>query len=329
MRVLTLGGVGLRRGLRGPGLGIEFGPFTVHVRTDTFTALPDQMLRLHGDYPLAAPDAIADFHVRLVRPLGIRRWLQPQVRFYEDRTMPFQPVPAHMALPALEWGINWCIATRANQYLMLHSAVVERYGRAIVFPAWPGHGKTTLCAGLMLRGWRLLSDEFGLVRPLTRTLVPLPRLLPLKNASIGVMREFSSEAVLGPTFPKTRKGDVAHLRPTREIVDRAQETADASLIVFPRWENQARLSLSPIQKSQAFLMLATNAFNYEVLGEAAFRSVERLVKECPCYSLVYSDLEGAVTALSQLLEDHERAQEVGGRRGEASARRSTVSTLPH
>ncbi len=28
-------------------------------------------------------------------------------------------------------------------------------------------------------------------------------------------------------------------------------------------------------------MLATNAFNYEVLGEAAFRSVERLIKELP------------------------------------------------
>ena len=70
--------------------------------------------------------------------------------------MPFQPLPAYMALPALEWGINWCVANRANQYLMLHSAVVEKRGSAIVFPAWPGHGKTTLCAGLMLSGWRLL-----------------------------------------------------------------------------------------------------------------------------------------------------------------------------
>jgi HprK-related kinase A len=228
----------------------------------------------------------------------------------------------------LEWGINWCIATRANQFLMLHSAVVERQGYAIVFPAWPGHGKTTLCAGLMLRGWRLLSDEFGLLRPLSETLVPLPRLLPLKNESISVIRDFSQEAVLGPTFPKTRKGDVAHLKPTRESVYGAKETAQASLIVFPRWQKDAPLRIEPIEKSQAFLMLATNAFNYEVLGETAFRSVERLVKECPCYSLVYSDLDEAVVGLSQLLEDHDRAEEVGMGRREAPAQCSKISPLP-
>ena len=72
-----------------------------------------------------------------------------------------------------------------------------------------------------------------------------------------------------------------------------------------------------MQKSQAFLMLATNAFNYEVLGEMAFRSVERLIRECPCYSLIYSDLEEAVPALSQLLDDHDRAREFGTRRRQA------------
>ena len=270
MRVGDLGGADLSRRLRGSGLRIEFGPFTVRVRADGFSALCDQVQCLHADYPLADPDGIADFHVRLARATGPRHWIRPQARFYSDELMPFQPVPAYMAFPVLEWGINWCIATRGNQFLMLHSAVVERQGHAIVFPAWPGHGKTTLCAGLMLKGWRLLSDEFGLLRPLTRTLVPMPRPLPLKNASIQVIRDFAGEAVLGPTFPKTRKGDVAHLKPTRESVDRAKETADASLIVFPRWQKDAPLELEPMQRSQAFLMLATNAFNYEVLGEAAF-----------------------------------------------------------
>jgi HprK-related kinase A len=311
MRVGDLASTDLCRRMAGRGLRVELGPFTVQLRAAGSPDLVDQIRHLHADYPIADPDAIADFHVRLRPAPGLRRWLRPQVRFYADQSMPFQPLPANMALPALEWGINWCIATRANRFLMLHSAVLERQGRAMVFPAWPGHGKTTLSAGLMLRGWRLLSDEFGLLRPLTRTLVPLPRLLPLKNASIELIRGFSEEAVLGPTFPKTRKGDVAHLKPTRESVERDKETAEASLIVFPRWQKDAKLRLESMKKSQAFLMLATNAFNYEVLGESAFRSVERLIRECPCYSFVYSDLDEAVTALSQLLEDHDRAQELG------------------
>ena len=159
--------------------------------------------------------------------------------------------------------------------------------------------------------------------------MPLPRLLPLKNESIDLIRGFSADAVLGPTFPKTRKGDVAHLKPTTVSVDRARETAEVSLIVFPRWQKNAPLRLEPMERSQAFLMLATNAFNYEVLGEVAFRSVSRLVSNCPCYSLVYSDLDEAVTALSRLLEDHGREQEVGTGRREAPARRSTISQFSY
>jgi HprK-related kinase A len=328
MRIGDLANADLRRRMAGRGVKVQLGPFTVRLRIDGFPKLVEQIRHLHTDYPVADRDAIADFHVRLGSAPGPRRWLRPQVRFYTDQYRPFQPLPAYMALAALEWGINWCIATRANRFLMLHAAVAEREGRAAVFPAWPGHGKTTLCAGLMLRGWRLLSDEFGLLHPLTRMLVPLPRLLPLKNASIEVIRAFSPKAVLGPTFPKTRKGDVAHLKPTRESVDRAKETAVASLIVFPRWQKDASLTLEPMRKSQAFLMLATNAFNYEVLGEAAFRSVERLVKECPCYSLVYSDLDEAVKVLSRLLDEHVRGQDRRTGRRQTRARGRSVSPLP-
>lgn len=309
MRVAELKESQLRNELVGIGLKVEFGPFVVRIRANAAPPLYQQFRLLYRDYSIADIDEVADFHVGLDRGRGIRRWLRPQARFLADLTMPFQPLPGNMALPALEWGINWCIATRANQYLMLHSAVVEKQGRALVLPAWPGHGKTTLCAGLMLRGWRLLSDEFGLVRPQSARIVPLPRLLPLKNQSIDVIRRFSSDALLGPVFPKTRKGDVAHLKPTRASIDRAKETAEAALIIFPRWEKASPLQIQPMPKSQAFLMLATNAFNYEVLGEAAFRSVGHLISHCPCYSLVYSELNEAIGALAELWEHHGRGQE--------------------
>lgn len=311
MRIGELDASSLNRILPRPGLKVALGPFVVHLRADGPRYLYEQIHHLHAEYRVVGAESIADFHVNLSLPRHFRRWLRPYVRFYDDQSMPFQPLPAYMALPALEWGINWCIANRANQYLMLHSAVVEKGGQAIVFPAWPGHGKTTLSAALMLSGWRLLSDEFGLLRPLTRTLAPLPRLLPLKNESIDVIREFSRDAILGPTFPKTRKGDVAHLKPTVASVERAAETAGVSVIVFPRWQKGAPLKITPMERSEAFIMLATNAFNYEVLGETAFRSVERLVRECPCYSLVYSNLDEAVTALSQLSDDDDRTRESG------------------
>jgi len=285
--------------LAGAGLGVQFGPFNLRIRSDlgSFASLAHQ---LYEPYPLLEAEAISDFHVQIASPRGLRRWVRPQACFVVDGQSPFAPYTAEHAFPALEWGINWCVATRAHHLLMLHSAVVERNGQAMLFPAWPGHGKSTLCTALVHSGWRLLSDEFGLVRPEDGALLPVPRLIPLKNESIDVIKRFSPEAVMGPPFYGTRKGTVAHVRPPLESIRRAQEPARPRWFVFPRWIAAAPFTLEAMSKSQAFLMVATNAFNYEVLDETAFRLVANMVRTCDCYSLRYSDLDEAVTALDKL-----------------------------
>ena len=285
--------------LGGAGLGVQFGPFNLRIRSN-LRSLASLAHPLYAPYPLLDPEAISDFHVEIGSPRGLRRWVRPQACFVIDGQSPFAPYAAEHALPALEWGINWCVATRAHHLLMLHSAVVERNGQAMLFPAWPGHGKSTLCAALIHSGWRLLSDEFGLVRPDDGALLPVPRLIPLKNESIDVIRRFSPQAVIGPAFYGTRKGTVAHLRPPLDSIRRAQEPVRPRWFVFPRWIADAPFTLEPMPKSQAFLMVATNAFNYEVLDETAFRLVTEMVRTCDCYSMKYSDLDEAVSALETL-----------------------------
>ena len=285
--------------LAGTGLGLRFGPFNLTIRSD-LTSFASLARSLYAPYPLPEAGEMTDFHVGIRRPRGMRRWLRRQASFTIDGQSPFAPYTVEHAFPALEWGINWCVATRAHHLLMLHSAGVERNGRAILFPASPGDGKSTLCTALIHSGWRLMSDEFGLVRPEDGMLLPLPRLIPLKNESIDVIRRFRPEAIIGPAFLETRKGTVAHVRPPLESIHRMHEPARPRWFVFPRWIANAPLTLEPMAKSQAFLMVATNAFNYEVLDETAFRLVADLVGSCDCYSLSYSDLDEAVAALDEL-----------------------------
>jgi len=166
----------------------------------------------------------------------------------------------------------------------------------------PGDGKTTLCAGLVNRGWRLFSDEFGLIRPGTGELIPIPRPMPLKNESIQVIRTFAPNAVFGPTILNTRKGTVAHVRPPSDSVRRAGETAQAGWIVFPRWEAGAALQIDAIPKADAFMLMASNSFNYEYIGETAFRSVREIVDGSECFELTYSDLEAAAARLTEMAD---------------------------
>jgi HprK-related kinase A len=206
------------------------------------------------------------------------------------------------AFPLFEWGLNWCVASYSHQFLMLHSAVVEKNGKAVLLPAWPGSGKSTLCAALVFRGWRLLSDEFGLIRPGTNAMIPFPRCIPLKNESIAILSEFAPEAVSGPIFPRTRKGDVAHLKPPTESVQRSTELAVPGFVVFPRYTPGQQAILKPLAKARAFMKLAGNAFNYELLGETGFRTVASLIHTCDTCLFHYDDLEKAVQTLDRLVE---------------------------
>ena len=230
--VATLGAETFAERLRS-GIGLRIGPFdfriTVRLRG------PAQALHsLYFHYPVVDDNRVFHGHVSLEKaPL---RWpgAPRRVRFRVDGRSPHEDRPAAHALAVLEWGLNLVVALRFHGFLMLHAAVLERDGGALVMPALPGHGKTTLCAALVHRGWRLLSDEFGIVRTGTTDFVPFPRPMPLKNESIDVLRAFAPDAIFGPRIEATAKGDVVHLRAPSDSIERAGETARAAWIVFPR-----------------------------------------------------------------------------------------------
>lgn len=287
---------------RNEGLTFRTGPFHLRLRSDD-KGLIQVLRKLYRYHHAVDPDnRIIDFTLNLQRPWSHRRWWHPQIRVRTDAQTPFEPFPLDHAFPLYEWSFNWVIAMQAHQFLMLHSAVIEKDGFAIIMPALPGSGKSTLCAALMLNGWRLISDEFGLIRPTDPelTLHPLPRPIPLKNASIEVIRQFAPEATLGPTYPRTRKGDVAHVMATRESQQRDRDPALPGWFLFPRFEPGTALRIEPLARGTAFLKISSNSFNYRLQGADGFRTVATLVKRCPAHFLHYSSLDQALPRIEAL-----------------------------
>jgi HprK-related kinase A len=291
--VADLGRAELARRLGGPGLLLRTGPFVSRIQTN-ISLVTDGIELLYADNPVEAQDSFADFQVRLGRPTGLRRLWHPQVRFYDNGREPFVPLPVAQAWPMFEWVMNWCVSNRAHSYLLLHAAVVERNGCAIILPAPPGSGKSTLCAALVCRGWRLLSDELTMVRRSDGMLVPLARPVSLKNASIEVIRAFAPGALLSPSVPGTNKGTVAHLKAPAGSVARIGDVARARHIVFPRYEAGAATTLTPVPKGHLFMRVAENAFNYFVLGPDGFDCLAGLVDECEGHEFRYSNLDEAI-----------------------------------
>jgi HprK-related kinase A len=256
--------------------------------------------RLYAAFPIGRDDAFRDFHVDVNAVSGPRRWLRPQVNLHIDGHAPFKPLPVSQAFAMLEWGMNWCIAGQAHHYFMLHAAVLERHGRAVILPGDPGAGKSTLTAALMLSGWRLLSDEITMIDRDDGLAVPLSRPVSLKNRSIEIIRSFDPQAVLGDVASDTHKGTVAHLRPSSDSVARMTEKARPAHIVFPRWKADAHVSLRPRAKAEAFMHNAAHAFNYSLLGRLGFELNAALIDSCDCWDFEYSRLDDALRTFEDL-----------------------------
>ena len=287
--------------LRGPGIRLRIGPFGVTIRSDDML-FASTMRTLYADFPLLPQSEPSDFRMRLLRPKGLRRWWRPKVRFCLDDLQPFEPFPRHLTMPLFEWGFNWCIYEYAHEFIIIHASVVERDGRAVIMPAPPGSGKSTLCAALAYRGWRLLSDEFALIRKTDGRLVPLPRPIGLKERSIELIKVLAPSAEFGPVFTHTRKGNVAHLRPLPSAVNRASETAVATWFVFPRYQMGVPATLQPLGKAAAFVKASGNCFNYDLLREAGYDLLSSLVEQCACFDLQFAELDQALELLNTVVD---------------------------
>ena len=292
----------IARLLRGPGIRARMGPFIFGMKT-TLPQLFEPIHLLYANYPLEPEHDFIDFEVA-VAPRSLReRVLSRNASFIIDGEVPsFPSFERSLALPMFEWAVNWCVFTRPHQYLILHSAVVERNGCAVILPGVPGAGKSTLCAGLSLRSWRLLSDEVCVMRPPSIDLIPVPRPIGLKEESINVIRAFEPGVIMGPPTPGTRKGTVAHIQVDEKSVAAGQTPAKPRLIVFPTWRAGAALSLEPYSKAQTLLRIAQDAFNFSVLGTQGFETLASLVDASDCYTLTYSSMDAAIEKLNELIE---------------------------
>ncbi|WP_395344596.1 HprK-related kinase A [Ningiella sp. W23] len=277
---------------------LDLSPFRFQIITDIDLVLDNakriyQQKFIDGDLSCH----YIDYQLSVMKSGGVRSFYKPQARFFCDTREPFKPLNHNQGFAMLEWGMNWTVAAHELQHVIIHSAVLEKNGKAIIFPAPPGSGKSTLTAYLANNGWRLLSDEMALIIPFSDIVVPFVRPICLKNQSIDIAKTWFPSGVFSSVAKDTHKGDVIHLAPKPEHFEQAGIQAKIVGVVFPRFQAGTALEIYQLDMMEAFTKLAENAFNFTAIGKDGFDTVTQLIEEIAKFEICYSQLDEVVDFL--------------------------------
>lgn len=292
MKLADLPADDLAGSLRGDGLYVRFGPFVTRIRSNA-PAVAEHLREIYPHHEVETQEfAESSITIRIDR-LPQRPWVKMASLRIDDRPFMY-PLRERMAVPMLEWGMNWVVASRAHQYLLCHSAVLERHGHAVMMPAVSGAGKSTLCTVLASAGWRLFSDEFAVVRPADQALLPMPRAVSLKNQSIELAKRLHPSARFTESYEHTIKGTLAFMAAPGEAIRRSEEAAPLGIIVFPKFEAGTTLEVEELPRASAFSDLVTHSMNYAALGRRGFDCTAKLIDRAQIFRLTYGDVDQAI-----------------------------------
>lgn len=288
----------VRACLESTGLRLHVGPYVYSINSPN-DLVRSGMRALYADFRVADENGFADYHIAL-RPASRLQRARGKIDFFFDDRLPFDRIDKNHAYAFLEWGMNWCVSVNSNEYLKLHSAVLSKDNAAVILPGLPGAGKSTLCAAMALNGWRVLSDEHALVRLDRPEVAPICRPISLKNESIDVIAEYSTDVVLGPRTSDTHKGDVAHMKADLHVDSHITDPVPAKLMIFPQFEPESPTVVIQRSRAESFMFAAHHSFNYSLLSQTGFRAMETLLDEVECFDLKYSNLDEALSVMAAL-----------------------------
>ncbi len=270
---------------------VRIGPVGFRIGSD-WRAPIAQLETLYAAYP-KPEDGVPDFTVRLFAARPWRRVVRPAVMIGGDYILPeAAPLPLAQGLLAAEMGMNLQMALGQRHFLLLHAAVVERDGKALVLTGVSGAGKSTLAALLSLRGWRLMGDEFALLDPATGLLHAFPRLVSLKNASVATVAAEVPADRLWPMLEGTPKGTIRHLVPDAAALAAMDAPTRPALILFPSFGYDS--ATRDVAQSEVFVRLTQASTNYVAMGERGFDALTALVQGVPARAIDYPDTDSAI-----------------------------------
>lgn len=209
------------------------------------------------------------------------------------------------AVAWLLWHVSQAVVDASGEYLLIHAAAVEAATGAMVLPAPPNAGKTTLTVALIRAGFGYLTDEVVALSAESERVLPFPRPLTLEPGSLAALADLDPAASSWTADPEapaiTSPEEVApewwHVPAAGIRPDPFGQSSPPRVVVFPRYRPGVPTRLEPLGAAEAVLELATNTFNLDRHGGLGLALLARIAQRCSCFRLDVSELDEACRLL--------------------------------
>lgn len=214
----------------------------------------------------------------------------------EDETLVQEAAPAGVVAEHLLGRTTYQIVYHSQGGLALHAAAVSWQGRGLLLPGTTGTGKSTLTAWLLAHGFQYLTDELTFVPHQSAQVQGFSRPLNLKHTARPALQSLLD-------FDRQPARIVSHpfidlIAPEAFSSLPVRTEAPLHLVLFPRYQPEHPLTLTPLSPAQAGLALMQCLVNARNLPGHGFPEIVRLARTLPAYRLDY----GGFAQLPALLE---------------------------
>ncbi len=206
----------------------------------------------------------------------------------------------------LLFRLEWLIVRRlleGSDFLQFHSAVLEKNGNCVIFPAQANSGKTSLTVALSQNGFQWFSDEIVLVDPESLLIYPFPRSILIepekKDLFSGLGYNFKSRKLL---WKRLKDMPLEYI--SKEKTGKGKATGSKSrFIIFPGYSPEHHNKLKPLSSAKALMRLMENEVNFNQFQAGGIDTVIKLVKGADCFEMETGNLAEAVQVIKKLFSD--------------------------
>ncbi len=179
---------------------------------------------------------------------------------------------------------------RQRELFFIHAGVVAVGDDAVILPGLSRSGKSTLVLALMEQGARFLSDDLLVYEPRSRTLLPFPRAVKIRDECVDYFPGLAHRFVGAGEGRFLTFETGGHATP-----------ASPKLVVVPRWETSGDDVLHPISNGEGLLELTASALNFGSHRQQSIDHLADLAWAARCFRLSFKEPHTAARMVLQTL----------------------------